>query len=54
MDNEQERDVGYTIIWKRDGDGIQVRNANTNSARFLLIAGKPLNEPVSRAGKLDR
>ena len=31
------------------GDSVVVRNGDQNS-RFLLVAGKPLNEPVARGG----
>ncbi|MGB5338569.1 MAG: pirin family protein [Gammaproteobacteria bacterium] len=51
------RDVdGKTVQLTRDdlgvlthGESIDVQ-AGTNAARFLLIAGKPLNEPVARGG----
>jgi hypothetical protein len=32
-----------------DGDTVQVRTENS-PARFLLVSGKPLNEPISRYG----
>lgn len=32
------------------GDGIRVENKGTEPARFVLIAGKPLNEPVVQHG----
>ena len=31
------------------GDSVS-RHAGANGARFLLIAGRPLNEPVARGG----
>ena len=36
------------IVWD-DGDRIEVRT-DRNSARFLLVSGKPLNEPIARHG----
>jgi redox-sensitive bicupin YhaK (pirin superfamily) len=36
------------IVWS-DGDTIEVRT-DENPARFLLVSGKPLNEPIARYG----
>ncbi len=36
------------VVWD-DGDSIDVR-AEKNPARFLLVSGKPLNEPIARHG----
>ena len=35
----------------REGNGIKVASGN-ESLRFLLISGKPLNEPVSWSGPI--
>jgi len=36
------------VVWG-DGDSVEVR-AGTNPGRFLLVSGKPLNEPIARHG----
>ena len=36
------------IVWD-DGDSIQAR-ADENAVRFLLVSGKPLDEPIARYG----
>ena len=36
------------VVWS-DGDSVEVR-ADKNPARFLLVSGKPLNEPIARHG----
>jgi quercetin 2,3-dioxygenase len=36
------------VVWD-DGDTVEVR-AEKNPARFLLVSGKPLNEPIARHG----
>ncbi len=36
------------VVWD-DGDRVTVRAAE-NSVRFLLVSGKPLNEPIARYG----
>ena len=36
------------VVWG-DGDSVEV-NAEKNPARFLLVSGKPLNEPIARHG----
>jgi redox-sensitive bicupin YhaK (pirin superfamily) len=49
-----ERDEGKTIRHPKlvvfdDGDYVQVR-ATDQTVRFLLVSGKPLNEPIARYG----
>ena len=49
-----ERDEGRTIhhpklVVFNDGDHVQAR-ATDQPARFLLVSGKPLNEPIARYG----
>ena len=36
------------MVWD-DGDSIEVR-AEENAVRFLLVSGKPLDEPIARYG----
>jgi quercetin 2,3-dioxygenase len=36
------------VVWD-DGDSVEVRTDKT-LARFLLVSGKPLNEPIARHG----
>ncbi|MEO6164927.1 MAG: pirin-like C-terminal cupin domain-containing protein, partial [Candidatus Binatia bacterium] len=36
------------VVWD-DGDSVTVR-ASESGTRFLLVAGKPLNEPMARYG----
>lgn len=36
------------VVWD-DGDSVEVR-ADKSPARFLLVSGKPLNEPIARYG----
>jgi hypothetical protein len=36
------------VVWN-DGDSVEVRAAES-PARFLLVSGKPLNEPIARYG----
>jgi redox-sensitive bicupin YhaK (pirin superfamily) len=38
----------HLVVWD-DGDSVEV-NAEKSPARFLLVSGKPLNEPVARHG----
>lgn len=33
-----------------DGDSVRLRHGNTGTARALLLAGKPIQEPVARYG----
>jgi len=41
--------VGPKLVVWDDGDSVEVR-AEKNPARFLLVSGKPLNEPIARHG----
>jgi redox-sensitive bicupin YhaK (pirin superfamily) len=36
------------VVWD-DGDSVDVR-AGQSAVRFLLVSGKPLNEPIARYG----
>ena len=42
---------GTLILYERGGDHI-VANTDKSSARFLLISGKPLNEPIAWYGPI--
>ncbi|MBI2368347.1 MAG: hypothetical protein HYV01_25520 [Deltaproteobacteria bacterium] len=41
--------TGPRLVVLGDGDSVEVR-AENSPARFLLVSGKPLNEPISRYG----
>jgi quercetin 2,3-dioxygenase len=41
--------TGPSLVVLGDGDLVEAR-AENNSARFLLVSGKPLNEPIARYG----
>lgn len=41
--------TGPRLVVLGDGDGVEVR-ADSNPGRFLLVSGKPLNEPIARYG----
>jgi redox-sensitive bicupin YhaK (pirin superfamily) len=41
--------TGPRLVVLGDGDTVEVR-AENNPARFLLVSGKPLNEPIARYG----
>ena len=42
-------DANYTCVL-RDGDGVSVWNKGTKPSRFVMVGGKPLNEPVAQYG----
>jgi quercetin 2,3-dioxygenase len=48
--NDDGREVAapHLVVFD-DGDQVQIRASN-NGVRFLLISGKPLNEPIARYG----
>ena len=48
--DEQETAVGYPrLVEFGDGDHVAIR-ATDQHVRFLLVSGKPLNEPIARYG----
>ena len=48
-DNEGESVAAPRLVVFGDGDSVQVR-AGEKGVRFLLVSGKPLNEPIARYG----
>jgi len=48
-DDDSSVVMGPRLVVLGDGDSVEVR-AENNPARFLLVSGKPLNEPIARYG----
>ncbi len=40
------------VIFKREGETVQVTTNEDTGVRFLLISGKPINEPIAWAGPI--
>jgi redox-sensitive bicupin YhaK (pirin superfamily) len=40
------------VIYKRNGDTVKVTTSDETNVRFLLISGKPINEPIAWAGPI--
>jgi len=38
------------VLFDHNGDSISVKVENEEGAKYLLLAGQPLNEPVARRG----
>jgi redox-sensitive bicupin YhaK (pirin superfamily) len=52
FDDTRERAVGVqTLVTFKDGDGLEI-SSEAESVRFLLVSGKPLNEPVAWYGPI--
>ncbi|VFJ13987.1 pirin family protein [Candidatus Nitrosocosmicus franklandus] len=51
-DDETRVKRGNVVLFKQNGNNIRVKSnsKNTEALQFLLIAGIPLNEPISRYG----
>jgi redox-sensitive bicupin YhaK (pirin superfamily) len=49
--NSVEHKKGSIILFERDGEIISVQ-AGATGARFLLVSGKPLNEPIAWYGPI--
>jgi redox-sensitive bicupin YhaK (pirin superfamily) len=49
FDNSGEVIDSPMLVVFHDGDFVQIK-AGENTARFILVSGKPLNEPVARYG----
>ena len=48
-DDESKQVTAPRLVVFDDGDRVQI-SASENGVRFLLISGKPLNEPIARYG----
>lgn len=53
MDSERGCSFGpeTTVLYAREGDGIRV-TAGEQGLRFLLLSGRPLNEPIAWQGPI--
>jgi len=40
----------HTIVFSKEGDCIAFQNSSDSMARFILIAGEPINEPIVQHG----
>ncbi|KAM9764573.1 pirin isoform 1-T3 [Menidia menidia] len=49
-DQEQQQVEPHHTVVMGDGDGIKFENKGPSSSHFVLIAGKPINEPVVQHG----
>jgi redox-sensitive bicupin YhaK (pirin superfamily) len=38
------------VLFRKDGDGVQITNDGREPLEFLLLGGKPLGEPIARYG----
>jgi quercetin 2,3-dioxygenase len=47
-DHDRMRASAKSLLVLGDGDGVEIQA--TTGARFLLVAGKPFNEPIARYG----
>lgn len=46
----KETGTNYCVVFAKDGDAVQMENISSEAARFVLIAGKPISEPIARHG----
>lgn len=51
-DSDKYFDMDNLVIYNRKGDRIQVTASEDDKLRFLLISGKPINEPIAWAGPI--
>jgi redox-sensitive bicupin YhaK (pirin superfamily) len=49
-DREDAIERGYLAVLEREGDGLRIAAAGQEGTRVLLVAGKPIGEPVARYG----
>jgi redox-sensitive bicupin YhaK (pirin superfamily) len=49
-DRDAAIERGYLAVLERDGDGLRIVAAGSEGTRVLLVAGKPIGEPVARHG----
>ncbi|KAL0633026.1 RNA pol II transcription cofactor [Maublancomyces gigas] len=49
---EQKVKQFYNVVFAQEGDGVEVRveESETEEARFIIVAGKPLDQPVVQHG----
>ena len=40
----------HTVVFNRDGDFVEFVNKSNTEARFVLISGEPIGEPVAKHG----
>ena len=40
--------IHHTIVFSKEGDCIAFQNSSDSMARFILIAGAPINEPIGK------
>ncbi len=48
--NQKEGNAHQTIVFS-DGDTVEVHNTGSDVCHFVLIGGKPLNEPIVQYGE---
>ena len=48
--NEDRIQAHHTVVLSKEGEEIEFENANGKKARFVLIGGQPLGEPVVQHG----
>jgi quercetin 2,3-dioxygenase len=49
-DHEDAVERGHLAVLEREGDGLRIAAAGQEGTRVLLVAGKPIGEPVARYG----
>ncbi|MCX4247666.1 pirin family protein [Paraliomyxa miuraensis] len=49
-DHEAPIERGHLAVLDREGDGLRIAAAGDEGTRVLLVAGKPIGEPVARHG----
>jgi redox-sensitive bicupin YhaK (pirin superfamily) len=49
-DREAAIERGHLAVLEREGDGLRIAAAGQEGARVLLVAGRPIGEPVARYG----
>uniref|UniRef100_A0A4W3I5W6 Pirin n=1 Tax=Callorhinchus milii TaxID=7868 RepID=A0A4W3I5W6_CALMI len=48
-DDQRKVEPHYTVVFD-DGENVQMENKDSEVAHFVLIAGKPINEPIVKHG----
>ena len=44
---------GHTVVLSKNDEIVQFENANESEARFVLISGQPLNEPIGKSNLVE-